>query len=50
MALIIGPNLNYIWLLSRSETPDAKLCDEYFKKASQLEINEDKWIKIRDCE
>ena len=49
MALVIGPNLNYAWLLSRSENPDAKLCSEYFKEASQLGINEDKWIKIRNC-
>ena len=50
MALVIGPNLNYAWLLSRSENPNARLCDEYFKEASQLGVNNESWIKIRDCE
>lgn len=49
MALIIGPNINYAWILSRSEKPDTKLCNEYFKEASQLGIDYDKWIKIRNC-
>ena len=49
MALIIGPNINYAWILSRTEKPDAKLCNEYFKEASQLGIDYDKWIKIRNC-
>ena len=49
MALVIGPNLNYAWILSRSENPDTEFCDEYFKEASQLGISKDKWIKIRSC-
>ena len=49
MALIVGPNLNYAWILSRSENPSMKLCEEYFAAASQLEIKKNKWIKIRNC-
>lgn len=49
MALVIGPNLNYAWVLSRSENPNKKLCQDYFNEASQLGIDYKKWIKIRKC-
>tara|TARA_B100001175_G_C19281664_1_gene529120 strand:+ start:129 stop:653 length:525 start_codon:yes stop_codon:yes gene_type:complete len=50
MALVIGPNLNYAWILSRSINPKTQLCEDYYTEAKRIGINHEKWIKIRDCD
>jgi apolipoprotein D and lipocalin family protein len=49
MALVIGPSLEYAWLLSRSPAPSAELCQRYFSSAEDLGIKPSLWIKIRSC-
>ena len=49
MALVIGPTLEYAWLLSRSATPPAELCQRYFNSAESLGIKPSQWIQIRSC-
>ncbi|MBY0420044.1 MAG: lipocalin family protein, partial [Pararheinheimera sp.] len=49
MALVIGPSLEYAWLLSRSPTPSTELCQRYFSSAENLGIKSSQWIKIRSC-
>jgi len=50
MALVVGPDLGYAWLLSRSELPPKAQCDQYIKTARDLGITDDQWIYIRACE
>ena len=49
MALVIGPSLEYAWLLSRSPTPPAELCQRYFDTAAALGIEPKQWISIQNC-
>lgn len=49
MALVIGPSLQYAWLLSRSPTPSADLCQRYFSSAESLGIAPSQWIHIHPC-
>jgi apolipoprotein D and lipocalin family protein len=49
MALVIGPSLEYAWLLSRSPAPATELCQRYFDSAQSLGITSDQWIHIRSC-
>lgn len=49
MALVVGPDLDYAWILSRSEKPEKQLCEQFTTTAQQLGIHEDQWIKIRTC-
>ena len=49
MALIIGPNLNYAWILARSNTPNAQQCQAFFQEASRIGILDDQWIRLLDC-
>ena len=49
MALVIGPSLEYAWLLSRSPTPAAELCQLYFSSAETIGIEPSAWIQIRSC-
>ena len=49
MALVIGPSLEYAWLLSRSPTPPAQLCQRYFDTAAALGIEPKQWISIQNC-
>jgi len=50
MALVIGPTLDYAWLLSRDESPARKKCNRFLDQASQLGISRERWIQIRSCE
>lgn len=50
MALVIGPNLDYAWILARSTTPSASQCQAYFEAASALGIDRQKWIELRTCQ
>lgn len=49
MALVIGPSLEYAWLLSRNPTPSAELCQRYFSSAETIGIEPNAWIQIRNC-
>lgn len=49
MALVIGPSLEYAWLLSRSPTPSTELCQRYFASAESLGIKPSQWLHIRSC-
>lgn len=49
MALIIGPNLDYAWVLSRTETPDANQCLSFYQAAEKIGIEEARWIRLLDC-
>jgi apolipoprotein D and lipocalin family protein len=50
MALIIGPTLDYAWLLSRTKEPDTELCEAYFDKAARIGIPHEGWILIQTCD
>lgn len=49
MALVVGPSLDYAWILARSTTPAAELCQRYFERATELGIAPSAWIKLRTC-
>lgn len=49
MALVVGPSLDYAWLLARSPMPSATLCQHYFDAAAELGIKSTEWIKIHSC-
>lgn len=49
MALVIGPSLDYAWILSRSATPSKDMCTAYYQKAVEIGIPKDKWISLVQC-
>jgi apolipoprotein D and lipocalin family protein len=49
MALVVGPSLDYAWILARSTTPAAELCQQYKTAAEQLGIQPTAWIQVRSC-
>lgn len=49
MALVVGPSLDYAWILARSTTPASELCQQYKNTAEQLGIAPGNWIQIRPC-
>lgn len=49
IALVIGPSLDYAWLLARSKTPDKALCDRYMTFAASLGISAGQWIWLQQC-
>ncbi len=49
MALVVGPDLSYAWLLARSEIPAEKQCAAFYQAATELGIQPQDWIKIRSC-
>jgi apolipoprotein D and lipocalin family protein len=49
MALVVGPDLTYAWLLARSEIPEEKQCAAFYQAAAELGIKPQDWIKIRSC-
>jgi apolipoprotein D and lipocalin family protein len=50
MALVVGPDLSYGWLLARSQTPDAVQCQAFYQAASELGIADTAWIRLLPCE
>lgn len=50
MALVIGPSLDYAWILSRSQTPGLAECNAFFKTAEQLGIPRQQWIQLLSCQ
>lgn len=49
MALVVGPSLDYAWILARTPSPSAALCLSYQQAAEQLGIKPADWIQIRSC-
>lgn len=50
MALVVGPDLTYGWLLARSKTPDPVQCQAFYQTASELGIADTAWIRLLPCE
>lgn len=49
MALIIGPNLDYAWILARDPNPSSEMCQAYFAKATEIGIAQSAWIAVQGC-
>ncbi|MEA1989336.1 MAG: lipocalin family protein [Pseudomonadota bacterium] len=49
MALVIGPSLDYAWILARSAQPNKIQCDAFYNKAEELGISRDSWIEGHVC-
>lgn len=49
MALVVGPDLSYGWLLARSKTPTAAQCQQFYQAAGELGIAEKDWIRLIPC-
>lgn len=49
MALVIGPNTDYAWILARSKQPDLASCDAYYQEAERLGIKRNDWIVGYTC-
>lgn len=50
MALVIGPNLDYGWILAREAQPSQAMCDEYLTEAKRIGIESDRWIWVGSCQ
>lgn len=49
MALVVGPDLSYGWLLARSTAPAAAQCQEFYKAAEAIGIANKDWIQLISC-
>lgn len=49
MALVVGPDLSYGWLLARSTTPSAEQCQQFYQAADDLGIAREDWIQLITC-
>lgn len=49
MALVVGPSLDYAWLLARSNTPAKAQCDAFAQTATELGIKPQDWIWLQQC-
>ncbi|MCD1598544.1 lipocalin family protein [Rheinheimera aquimaris] len=49
MALVVGPSLDYAWLLSRSKAPPKAQCDAFMQTATDLGIKPGSWIWLQQC-
>ena len=50
MALVIGPSLDYAWLLARSKTPVKTQCEAFVQTASELGVEPEHWIWLQQCD
>lgn len=50
MALVIGPSLDYAWLLARDPQPSADLCEAYLAEADRIGVKRDDWIWLTECD
>jgi apolipoprotein D and lipocalin family protein len=50
MALVIGPNTDYGWILARDKQPGLVACEDYLKAAEQLGIARADWIMDTPCQ
>lgn len=49
MALIIGPSLDYAWILARAKNPEHEVCDAYVAEAEKIGITTANWMWIQEC-
>ncbi|MEE2002802.1 lipocalin family protein [Alkalimonas sp. MEB108] len=49
MALVVGHNLNYAWILARSPNPSADDCLRYQQKAAAIGVDTGALIWLSDC-
>lgn len=49
VVLVIGPSIDYAWLLARSKTPAKALCNDYMAFAEHLGITAKQWIWLQSC-
>ncbi len=49
MALVVGRDLSYAWLLSRVKTPAKAQCEAFLAKAADIGIAKDLWLQIQPC-
>jgi apolipoprotein D and lipocalin family protein len=49
MALIVGPDLTYGWILARSSNPDKTQCQEFYAEATRIGIAPQSWIRLSPC-
>lgn len=49
MALVIGPNTDYAWILSRTKQPGLVECKAYYQAAEGLGIKRSDWIEGYAC-
>lgn len=50
MALVIGPNLSYAWLLARDSKPSQIQCEAYLAEADRIGVKRDDWIWVNRCD
>jgi len=50
MALVVGPDLSYGWLLARSQTPAATQCQQFYQAAEEIGIASRDWIRLIPCQ
>ena len=49
MALVVGPDLSYGWLLARSQTPNPVDCQAFYQKAAEIGIADSAWVRLIPC-
>ena len=49
MALVVGPSLEYAWLLAREKSPAKAQCDAFAQTATDLGIKPASWIWLEQC-
>lgn len=49
MALIVGPDLTYAWLLARNPMPDKTQCQAFYTEATRIGIKPESWIRLSPC-
>lgn len=50
MALVIGPNLSYAWLLARDSQPSQVQCEAYLAEADRIGVKREGWIWLTRCD
>lgn len=50
MALVIGPNLSYAWLLARDPQPSQIQCEAYLAEADRIGVKREDWIWLTRCD
>lgn len=47
--LVIGPSLDYGWILARDKTLNSARCQALLNEAERIGIKNDNWIWLQDC-
>jgi apolipoprotein D and lipocalin family protein len=50
MALVVGPSLDYAWLLARSPKVAQAKCQSYLDEAKRIGIASERWIWVNPCQ